>query len=49
MLEEKFKCITSRNSTSIVKCNLDFRSHVIHGYRGIPHYFRADSESSMAV
>ena len=48
MLKEKLKSITSRNSTSIVKCNFDFRSHVIHGYRGVPHYFLADSERQMA-
>ena len=48
LLKEKFKCIASRNSTSIVKCNFDFRSGVIHGYRGIPHYFRADFERPIA-
>ena len=48
MLKEKFRWITSGNSTSIVKCNLDFRSHAIHGYQGMPHYFRADSERPMA-
>ena len=42
------KCITSPNSRSIAKCSLDFQSHVIHGYGGIPHYFLADAQRQMA-